>query len=116
MGAKSVTFSYRSGPMGFDWPESAVERPLVTRFEGRTAHFSDGTTGEFDAVILCTGYLHKYPFLPTELSLQSPNLLYPGNLYKGVVWQQNPTCSTWVHRTSTTPSTCSTRRPGSPAT
>jgi trimethylamine monooxygenase len=75
--------------MGFDWPESAVERPLVTRFEGRTAHFSDGTTGEFDAVILCTGYLHKYPFLPSELSLQSPNLLYPGNLYKGVVWQQN---------------------------
>ncbi|MET1156813.1 NAD(P)-binding domain-containing protein [Arthrobacter sp.] len=89
MGAKSVTFSYRSAPMGFDWPASAVERPLVTRFEGRTAHFSDGTTGEFDAVVLCTGYLHKYPFLPTELSLQSRNLLYPGNLYKGVVWQQN---------------------------
>ncbi|MEV7647295.1 NAD(P)/FAD-dependent oxidoreductase [Arthrobacter sp. NPDC089319] len=89
MGAKSVTFSYRSSPMGFDWPETATERPLVTHFEGRTAHFSDGTTGEFDAVLLCTGYLHKYPFLPTELSLQSPNLLYPGNLYKGVVWQQN---------------------------
>ncbi|NMR28490.1 NAD(P)-binding domain-containing protein [Crystallibacter degradans] len=89
MGAKSVTFSYRSGPMGFDWPESAVERPLVMRFEGRTAHFSDGTTGEFDAVVLCTGYQHKYPFLPAELSLKSKNVLYPGNLYKGVVWQDN---------------------------
>jgi trimethylamine monooxygenase len=89
MGAKSVTFSYRSGPMGFDWPESAVERPLVTRFEGRTAHFSDGTTGEFDAVVLCTGYQHKYPFLPAELSLKSKNVLYPGNLYKGVIWQDN---------------------------
>ncbi|MCW2134084.1 NAD(P)-binding domain-containing protein [Arthrobacter sp. VKM Ac-2550] len=89
MGAKSVTFSYRSGPMGFDWPESAVERPLVTRFEGRTAHFSDGTTGEFDAVVLCTGYQHKYAFLPAELSLKSKNVLYPGNLYKGVVWQDN---------------------------
>ncbi|WP_139005179.1 NAD(P)-binding domain-containing protein [Arthrobacter crystallopoietes] len=89
MGAQSVTFSYRSGPMGFDWPDSAVERPLVTRFEGRTAHFSDGTTGEFDAVILCTGYQHKYPFLPAELSLKSKNVLYPGNLYKGVIWQDN---------------------------
>jgi trimethylamine monooxygenase len=89
MGAKSITFSYRSQPMGFDWPESTQERPLVTRFDGRTAHFSDGTTGDFDAVVLCTGYQHKYPFLPDELSLKSKNVLYPGNLYKGVVWQGN---------------------------
>ncbi|MFD1213117.1 NAD(P)-binding domain-containing protein [Arthrobacter sp. GCM10027362] len=89
MGARSVTFSYRSRPMGFKWPDSAVERPLVTRFEGRTAHFKDGTSAEFDAVILCTGYQHKYPFLPEELSLKSKNVLYPANLYKGVVWQDN---------------------------
>lgn len=89
MGAKSVTFSYRSGPMGFDWPGSMIERPLVTRFDGRSAHFQDGSSGEFDAVILCTGYQHKYPFLPGELSLKSPNVLYPANLYKGVVWQDN---------------------------
>ena len=89
MGAASITFSYRSGPMGFDWPENTVERPLVTRFDGRTTHFSDGTQGEFDAVVLCTGYQHKYPFLPSELSLKSRNVLYPGNLYKGVVWQGN---------------------------
>ncbi|HSO90841.1 MAG TPA: NAD(P)/FAD-dependent oxidoreductase [Arthrobacter sp.] len=89
MGAKSVTFSYRSAPMGFDWPENATERPLVTRFEGSTAHFSDGTTGVFDAVVLCTGYQHKYPFLPSELSLKSRNVLYPDHLYKGVVWQDN---------------------------
>ncbi|MET3951697.1 trimethylamine monooxygenase [Arthrobacter sp. UYEF36] len=89
MGAKSVTFSYRSGPMAFDWPENATERPLVTRFEGSTAHFSGGTTGDFDAVVLCTGYQHKYPFLPSELSLKSRNVLYPDHLYKGVVWQDN---------------------------
>ncbi|MGO2540485.1 MAG: NAD(P)-binding domain-containing protein [Specibacter sp.] len=89
MGAESITFSYRSGPMGFDWPENTVERPLVTHFDGSTAHFSDGTQGEFDAVVLCTGYQHKYPFLPGELSLKSSNVLYPANLYKGVVWQQN---------------------------
>ena len=90
MGAKSVTFSYRSAPMGFDWPETATERPLVTRFEGSTAHFSDGSTGDFDAVVLCTGYQHKYPFLPSGLSLKSRNVLYPDRLYKGVVWQDNP--------------------------
>ncbi|WP_104087342.1 NAD(P)-binding domain-containing protein [Arthrobacter sp. GMC3] len=89
MGAASVTFSYRTAPMGFDWPENTVERSLVTHFEGRTAHFLDGTKGEFDAVVLCTGYQHKYPFLPSDLSLKSKNVLYPGNLYKGVVWQQN---------------------------
>jgi trimethylamine monooxygenase len=89
MGAASITFSYRTAPMGFDWPENTVERPLVTRFEGSTAHFSDGTQGDFDAVVLCTGYQHKYPFLPSELALKSRNVLYPANLYKGVVWQQN---------------------------
>jgi trimethylamine monooxygenase len=89
MGAASITISYRTHPMGFKWPWNTVERPLVTRFEGGTAHFSDGTHDEFDAVVLCTGYLHKYPFLPSELSLSSPNVLYPANLYQGVVWQQN---------------------------
>jgi len=89
MGAASITFSYRTAPMGFDWPENTVERPLVTHFEGSTAHFSDGTHGEFDAVVLCTGYQHKYPFLPSDLTLKSKNVLYPANLYKGVVWQQN---------------------------
>lgn len=90
MGAASVTISYRSAPIGFDWPSTIVERPLVTRFEGNTAYFSDGTRGKFDAVVMCTGYLHKYPFLPSDLALCSPNVLYPDNLYKGVVWQRNP--------------------------
>ncbi|TFC29328.1 NAD(P)/FAD-dependent oxidoreductase [Cryobacterium sp. TMT1-3] len=89
MGAASITFSYRSTPMGYEWPENCVERPLATHFDGRTAYFSDGTHDDFDAVVLCTGYQHKYPFLPSELSLKSANVLYPANLYKGVVWQQN---------------------------
>lgn len=89
MGARSVTFSYRTAPMGFDWPESVEERPLVTRFDGSTAHFSDGSTGEFDAVILCTGYQHKFPFLPSEMTLKTPNVLYPAGLYKGIIWEEN---------------------------
>lgn len=88
MGAASITFSFRTAPVGFDWPAITAERPLVTSFFGSTAHFSDGTPGEFDAVVLCTGYQHKYPFLPSELSLFSIIVLYPANLFKGVVWQR----------------------------
>ena len=90
MGAASVTMSYRTAPMGYDWPEGMEELPLLDRFEGHTVHFSNGETREFDAVILCTGYLHKYPFLPAELALHSPNNIYPSGLYRGVVWQKNP--------------------------
>src|SRR5690606_25319086 len=90
MGARSVTISYRTAPMGYDWPDGMEELPLVRRFDGETVHFTGGQTREFDAVILCTGYLHKYPFLPAELALQSPNNIYPAGLYRGVVWQKNP--------------------------
>ena len=90
LGAKSVTISYRSSPMGFNWPRGMKEVPLVKRFEGDRAHFSDGTSARFDAVILCTGYLHKYRFLPNELRLECNNRLYPPGLYKGVFWERQP--------------------------
>ncbi|MGP3736176.1 NAD(P)-binding domain-containing protein [Streptomyces sp. GDS52] len=90
MGARSVTASYRSAPMGYDWPEGFEERPVIQRIEGNTVHFADGTSKHVDAVVLCTGYLHKYPFLSDELALASPNNVYPDGLYRGVVWQDNP--------------------------
>lgn len=90
MGAKSVTASYRSAPMGYDWPEGFEERPGIEGFEGSTVFFADGTSKHVDAVIFCTGYLHKYPFLPDELALSGPNTVYPAGLYRGVVWQDNP--------------------------
>ncbi len=89
-GAKSVTFSYRSAPMGFDWPESFSEVPLLTEVIGKTAHFKDGTSKDVDAIILCTGYQHYFPFLPNELTLTTHNRMYPENLYKGIVSLANP--------------------------
>ncbi|KAB1646970.1 NAD(P)/FAD-dependent oxidoreductase [Pseudoclavibacter endophyticus] len=85
MGARSVTFSYRTAPMGFDWPNGMEELPLVTSFEGDTVHFTNGAERRFDAVVLCTGYLHHYPFLRDDLALSSPNNVYPDGLYRGVV-------------------------------
>lgn len=89
-GAKSVTLSYRSNPIGVDWPEGIREVPLVERFEEERVYFSDGTVESFDDVIFCTGYQHNFPFLPSELRLDTANTLYPGNLYKGIVFNDQP--------------------------
>jgi trimethylamine monooxygenase len=89
-GAKSVTTTYRSRPMGFKWPKNFEERPLLQKVVGNTATFADGSTKEVDAIILCTGYQHYFPYLPEDLRLKTHNRMWPPNLYKGVVWQDNP--------------------------
>ncbi len=89
-GAKEVTFSYRSAPMGHDWPDAFSEVPLLTHVDGHTAHFKDGSTREVDAIVLCTGYQHHFPFLPDDLRLRTNNRLYPRNIYKGIFFQDNP--------------------------
>lgn len=89
-GARSVTISYRSRPLGMKWPKGMKEVPLVTHFEKDVAHFSNGSQERFDAVIMCTGYQHKFPFLPDNLRLKTKNCLYPGGIYKGVVFNELP--------------------------
>lgn len=89
-GAKSVTLSYRSNPIGVDWPEGIKEVPLLTHFDNDIAHFSDGSHASYDAVVMCTGYQHRFPFLPNELRLKTPNCLYPDNLYKGIIFNDCP--------------------------
>lgn len=88
-GAKSVTISYRTTPIDCKWPDGISEVPLVTRFEESTAYFKDGTSKDFDAVVFCTGYQHKFPFLPSDLRLKTKNCLYPDGIYKGVVYNEN---------------------------
>ena len=88
-GAKTVTIGYRNNPMGFNWPEGMKEVHYMDKIDGNKAVFKDGTVQEMDALILCTGYLHHFPFLPEDLKLKTHNRLYPPNLYKGVVWQNN---------------------------
>ena len=71
-GAASITCTYRSGAMGFKWPQGIEEVPLVTRFEGNKAHFKDGSARDVDAVILCTGYQHHFPFMAGRSQAQDP--------------------------------------------
>ncbi|MGE3229512.1 MAG: NAD(P)-binding domain-containing protein [Hyphomicrobium sp.] len=89
-GAKSVTFCWRTRPMGFKWPETVSEVPLLERVEGKTCIFKDGTRKEMDAIILCTGYLNHFPFMEDTLRLKSRNRLYPPSIYKGIFWWGNP--------------------------
>lgn len=85
-GSGPITISYRTAPMGFDWPQGMEEVPLLERVDGKTAHFADGSTREIDAIVLCTGYQHSFPFMAEDLKLRTNNRLYPADLYKGVFW------------------------------
>jgi trimethylamine monooxygenase len=89
-GAKSITVSHRTAAMGYDWPDNWQEVPLLTKVVGNTAHFKDGTTKDVDAILLCTGYIHHFPFMEDKLCLRTANRLATANLYKGVAWADNP--------------------------
>lgn len=89
-GARSITISHRTAAMGYDWPDNWAEVPLLTKVVGNTAHFKDGTTRDVDAIILCTGYRHHFPFMADNLRLRTPNVLATTDLYKGVAWVNNP--------------------------
>jgi len=89
-GAKSTTVAYRNAPMGFKWPDNWKEVPALDHMEETTAYFKDGTSQKVDAVILCTGYKHHFPFLPDDLRLKTANRLATIDLYKGVAWVHNP--------------------------
>ena len=87
-GAKKIICSYKTRPMGFKWPPEITERPLLTKIEGKTVHFKDGSTADVDAIILCTGYYFHFPFLEERLRLKAMNILYPAGMYKNVLWTE----------------------------
>ena len=85
-GANSVTITYRTAAMGFKWPENVKELPLLQTIEGKTCSFKDGSRVEVDAIILCTGYKHHFPFMPPELRLRTANIYNLPNLYRDLQW------------------------------
>jgi len=90
-GCKTVTISYRTAPMSFHWPDSFSQVPLLVKADSdNTVHFKDGSKKKVDAIILCTGYLHHFPFLSSNLKLSTNNRLWPLDLYKGIFWESNP--------------------------
>jgi len=88
--SKSVTISHHKDPLGYKWPDTIKEVPLLQKVEKNTCTFKDGSTVDVDAIILCTGYLHHFPFLAKELKMSSAVHFPPTRLYKGVVFIDNP--------------------------
>jgi trimethylamine monooxygenase len=88
-GAKSLTLSWRTKPMGFHWPDNFKTVPLLQKVAGRTCTFKDGSTADVDAIILCTGYQHHFPFMAKDLRLSTANRLCCDRLHEGVVWPDN---------------------------
>ena len=116
-GCKSVTVSHRTAPMGYDWPDTWEEVPLLERVEKKTAHFRDGTSKEVDAILLCTGYLHHFPFMEDLSSGCGPRTAWrPPTSTRGLSGCPIRSCSTSACRTNGTPSTCSTPKPGTRGT
>ena len=91
-GAKSITVSHRTNPIGHHWPDNWKEVPLLQKVipDTNTCVFKDGTTTNVDAIIMCTGYQHYFPFMPDELTLKTGNRLWPLDIYKGIFWETNP--------------------------
>jgi trimethylamine monooxygenase len=74
-GAKSITVSHPTSPMGYDLPMNWQE---VRK------------TKDVDAIILCPGYTHYIPFMTNKLQMVCPNVLMTPMLYKGVALINNP--------------------------
>ena len=78
--------------MGFHWPSNFKTVPLLTHIDpnSKRCHFKDGSMTDVDAIILCTGYQHSFPFLEPRLRLKTANRLHCDALHEGVVFIDNP--------------------------
>jgi trimethylamine monooxygenase len=73
-----------------DHNKDNIHTEVFDHVAGNTVTFTDGTTQDVDAIILCTGYTHFFPFMEDSLRLDCDNRLWVQPLYKGVLWMNNP--------------------------
>lgn len=62
-------------------------RPNIDRFEGPKVFFTDGSSGEYDVVVYCTGYKVSFPFLDDTVVRAEDNHI---DLYRRVVDPGHP--------------------------
>jgi hypothetical protein len=62
-------------------------RPNIDRFEGSKVFFVDGSAGEYDVVVYCTGYKVSFPFLDSAVVSSADNHI---DLYRRVVDPEHP--------------------------
>ncbi len=62
-------------------------RPNIERFEGSRVFFTDGSHGEYDVIVYCTGYKVSFPFFSDEVVRTTDNHV---DLYRRVVHPDHP--------------------------
>ena len=62
-------------------------RPNIDRFEGSKVFFTDGSSGEYDVVVYCTGYKVSFPFFTDAVVDAEDNHV---ELYRRVVHPDHP--------------------------
>jgi len=62
-------------------------KPSISRFDGPTVHFTDGSSVEADVVVYCTGYKITFPFLDDTVVRADGNHI---DLYRRVVSPERP--------------------------
>ena len=63
-----------------------IPKPNISRLDGDTVHFTDGTSGAFDIIIYATGYNITFPFFDPEFLSAPDNRidLYKRMFYPGI--------------------------------
>ncbi|MEB3064152.1 flavin-containing monooxygenase [[Mycobacterium] zoologicum] len=63
-----------------------IPKPDISRFDGATVHFTDGTSGDFDIIVYATGYNITFPFFDPEFISAPDNRidLYKRMFYPGI--------------------------------
>jgi len=89
-GCRDIVMCYRTNPLPYKWPEGFSTKPLLQSVNGKTCTFVDGSTKDVDAIILCTGYKHIFPFLEKSLTLVTKNRYWIDGCHKGIFWSNNP--------------------------
>lgn len=74
-----------------------VAKPDVSRFDGRTVVFTDGSTREVDLVIFATGYKVTYPFIAREHFRWLDK--YPDLFLSSLHRQYDDVCCLGLHQT-----------------
>ncbi|KAL1131045.1 hypothetical protein AAG570_012282 [Ranatra chinensis] len=72
------------------YPENVVFKPDVSHFEKNTVCYKDGSSNEIDAILYCTGYAYKFPFLDESCGIEI-NENYVSPLYKQLICIPNTT-------------------------
>ena len=61
----------------------------MTKISGNSVLFDDGSFDDYDVIIKCTGYVHKFDFLESRFSEMGGNTLVPIGLYKQCISMEN---------------------------